>query len=227
MKTNRILIAIATLAYWAGLCNAIAFYDPGQQRWLNRDAIGERDGINIYIFVKNKPTCSWDAYGLFEGYPIWGGLEPPEGYLGPNKPSQGNCWRYACGDPKKIGENAGKNPPGWVPGLPGGNDPGGKKSCPELMNNLRKVGAKSTPCLSGYHRIVIQYADDIGSKHGRDFHFSREFPDGTWGDKSGSWCPEKRTGPDDISPGYVKCGELCVPDGWDTDKIPSNPILIY
>jgi len=78
-KTNVLLIVVALLAYWAGLCNASAFYDPGQQRWLNRDPIMERGfyytvhpefeylhgWVMDYTFVGNIPIDRIDAVGLW------------------------------------------------------------------------------------------------------------------------------------------------------------------
>ncbi|MBN9693777.1 MAG: RHS repeat-associated core domain-containing protein [Verrucomicrobia bacterium] len=43
------------------------FYDPTSQRWMNRDPIGEWDGLNIYVFVGNEPFSQWDSYGLLAG----------------------------------------------------------------------------------------------------------------------------------------------------------------
>ena len=63
-KTNTVLAVVAFLAYWIGLCNASAFYDPGTQRWLNRDPIDEDGGINLYRFVNNSPLGRFDPYGL-------------------------------------------------------------------------------------------------------------------------------------------------------------------
>ena len=63
IKSNAVLIVVALLAYWAGLCNASAFYDPGTQRWVNRDPIEEYGGINLFKFVKNNPTIFFDPYG--------------------------------------------------------------------------------------------------------------------------------------------------------------------
>lgn len=40
------------------------YYDPGTGRWLNRDPIGERGGVNLYGFVRNRPTAAVDALGL-------------------------------------------------------------------------------------------------------------------------------------------------------------------
>ena len=40
------------------------FYDPSLQRWLNRDPIGERGGINLHAFVFNDPLDQADRFGL-------------------------------------------------------------------------------------------------------------------------------------------------------------------
>jgi RHS repeat-associated protein len=40
------------------------FYDPTLQRWLNRDPIFERGGINLYGFVFNHPLNGIDPWGL-------------------------------------------------------------------------------------------------------------------------------------------------------------------
>ena len=50
MKTNTspVLIVVTLLAYWVYLCNASAFYDPGAQRWLNRDPLGEQGFTDLY-----------------------------------------------------------------------------------------------------------------------------------------------------------------------------------
>lgn len=42
---------------------ASAFYDPGLQRWVNRDPIEERGGINLFQFVGNDPMTRLDAFG--------------------------------------------------------------------------------------------------------------------------------------------------------------------
>jgi uncharacterized protein RhaS with RHS repeats len=43
---------------------ASAYYDPGLQRWLNRDPMGQRAGVNLYAFVVNQPVRSIDLWGL-------------------------------------------------------------------------------------------------------------------------------------------------------------------
>ena len=45
------------------------FYDPTQQRWLNRDPIEEGGGINLYRFVNNNSVNWIDGLGL--------GIQPP------------------------------------------------------------------------------------------------------------------------------------------------------
>jgi len=44
---------------------ASAYYDPGVQRWINRDPIGERGGLNLYCFVGNAPTGKIDPRGRY------------------------------------------------------------------------------------------------------------------------------------------------------------------
>jgi uncharacterized protein RhaS with RHS repeats len=53
---------------------ASAYYDPGVQRWINRDPIGRMGGANLYTFVRGCPVASVDRDGRIpiEGPP------PPE-----------------------------------------------------------------------------------------------------------------------------------------------------
>jgi RHS repeat-associated protein len=43
------------------------FYDPGAGRWLNRDPIGERGGVNLYGMVGNDAVNGFDILGLSVG----------------------------------------------------------------------------------------------------------------------------------------------------------------
>jgi len=46
-------------------CQAHAFYQPIQGRWLSRDPIGgEAGGVNLYVFVQNAPCGYWDILGF-------------------------------------------------------------------------------------------------------------------------------------------------------------------
>ncbi len=46
------------------------FYSPELMRWLNRDPIGERGGLNEYGFVGNDPMNRWDRLGLISIAPV-------------------------------------------------------------------------------------------------------------------------------------------------------------
>ena len=48
-----------------GVWSAYGFYDPGPQRWLNRDPVGEIGGMNLYAFVSNEPVGTTDDLGLW------------------------------------------------------------------------------------------------------------------------------------------------------------------
>ena len=39
------------------------YYDPAQGRWLNRDPIGYRGGVDIYHYVDNSPSVAVDPTG--------------------------------------------------------------------------------------------------------------------------------------------------------------------
>ena len=58
------------------------FYDPTLQRFLNRDPIGVRGGINLYRFVRNNPLRYVDPLGLQEGAEEM----RPEAEMGPPDP---------------------------------------------------------------------------------------------------------------------------------------------
>jgi uncharacterized protein RhaS with RHS repeats len=60
----RRCLPLLTLA--ASLQITLGYYDPAAQRWINRDPIGERGGINSQSIVSNKPTEQTDPLGLYE-----------------------------------------------------------------------------------------------------------------------------------------------------------------
>ena len=93
------------------------FYKPELGRWINRDPIEERGGLNVYVFLHNEPLASSDLHGLRrwrrcpEGQ-VWkqkenGEIPDPDGCSvppeiapalpgNPNDPT-GNCsFEYAC-----------------------------------------------------------------------------------------------------------------------------------
>ena len=57
---------------------ASAYYDPGVQRWLNRDPVQEHGGSNLYTFARNHPNNGIDPLGLSLGDgPSGGGIGGP------------------------------------------------------------------------------------------------------------------------------------------------------
>ncbi len=54
--------------YWDGEVGlyyyGYRYYLPELGRWVNRDPIGERGGVNLYTFVSNVPTSGFDLFGL-------------------------------------------------------------------------------------------------------------------------------------------------------------------
>ena len=62
---NTLLILIALLTNWAGLSNANAFYDPGTQRWLNRDPAGDE---SIIQQERKQRGIVYSQYLRFEAF---------------------------------------------------------------------------------------------------------------------------------------------------------------
>jgi len=77
MKTKTPFLAVITAVWLMTLTNSLAFYDPNVQRWINRDPIGEKGGINLFGFVANRAISRIDYLGLDN--PIMG----PGGAVGP------------------------------------------------------------------------------------------------------------------------------------------------
>jgi len=57
------------------------WYAPNLQRWLSRDPIAERGGINLYGFVGNDAVNGVDPFGLLNYYYSAGGFLEPSGYV--------------------------------------------------------------------------------------------------------------------------------------------------
>ena len=60
-------------------------YESRLQRWLNRDPIEERGGLNLYCFVVNTPISGRDSYGLDGGKCFLNSGLTPDGYQRPPK----------------------------------------------------------------------------------------------------------------------------------------------
>jgi RHS repeat-associated protein len=53
-------------------------YDPNTAKWLSRDPLGERGGINLYGYVGNNPIWAIDPFGLETYFTHYTGLD--DGY---------------------------------------------------------------------------------------------------------------------------------------------------
>jgi hypothetical protein len=76
------------------------FYDPGLQRWVNRDPIEEAGGIDLYIYVDNSPIDQLDPNGESPLIPIvaigiWlfsSGCKDAESIVDPPVEQPTDCW---------------------------------------------------------------------------------------------------------------------------------------
>src|SRR5258708_36684223 len=44
----------------------LRYYSPGAGRWISRDPIAEKGGVNVYGFVRNDAVNDWDLLGLVD-----------------------------------------------------------------------------------------------------------------------------------------------------------------
>ena len=63
MKTNRVILVLLALLGVTLVQTAQAFYNPSTGRWLSRDPIVEKGGINLVSFVANDSTDRIDSLG--------------------------------------------------------------------------------------------------------------------------------------------------------------------
>lgn len=94
------------------------FYSPPLMRWLNRDPIEEKGGINLYAFCENSPIAKNDSNGLAV-FVIkhFAGQTPPDGWEWPDSRAE-TKWTYPsyvvyglpCGE-NKIGYYVWIDPP--------------------------------------------------------------------------------------------------------------------
>ncbi len=64
MRMKLMLMSVLSLLVLLASREAQAFYNPSTGRWLSRDPIEERGGINLYGFVENSPVDLTDRLGL-------------------------------------------------------------------------------------------------------------------------------------------------------------------
>jgi RHS repeat-associated protein len=85
LKKPDITMAPLAAILWVFLSSSLtasAFYDPGSQRWINRDPVTEggfqlccqqargsgQEHANLYEFCGNSPVVQHDPFGLFLGW---------------------------------------------------------------------------------------------------------------------------------------------------------------
>jgi hypothetical protein len=61
-KSSWVFCSAVALVMFART-SASGFYDPGLQRWINRDPIAEQGGINLFAFAGNNSITKADKYG--------------------------------------------------------------------------------------------------------------------------------------------------------------------
>jgi hypothetical protein len=219
----------AQMRLWLGLLilggltlappRAAGYYDPGVQRWINRDPIEEEGGLNLYGVVANDPIGSTDSLGLDDDAtaPTY---NPGDWVNGGKNDGENNCCNYAYNLPGNA-----KLPDGRTvafnlqPGALGGKGSPGKMDCIELRKRVRAdylndpnmktpAGGK---CPSGYHAVKMKLsADGIG------FHLVRQDANGQWSEKPDMFQPVRKC-KDPNAPqekGEQDCGNICVPNTY-------------
>jgi uncharacterized protein RhaS with RHS repeats len=89
MKTKAWLLLM--LVWLFTLTNASAYYDPGAQRWINRDPIEEDGGLNLFASFANDPVNQRDAFGTdicVQNTPSVGGWHKRIAVGDPDKPEK-------------------------------------------------------------------------------------------------------------------------------------------
>jgi RHS repeat-associated protein len=185
-------------------------YSPTLGRFLQTDSIRFHAGdVNLYRYVGNNSLFWRDPYGLCPGC----GSKSID--WGSGGASKGNCWRYACDDPMKPGE---EHSP-----FPRGKDPGGHVTCDQVIAGTKAKGAtdpeKGGCCPKGF-RLIKAVIQDKTKPGWNDYHWYRYEGGGKWTHKPGSGKVEETKDPtkDAADRGYDKdCGNLCVHENADVD----------
>jgi RHS repeat-associated protein len=205
-------LGLLLLSQQCGQC----FYDPGLQRWINRDPIEETGGLNLYVAMVNDPVASVDALGLDATAPTY---NPADWSKGGKNAGENNCCNYAYNLPGNTQLPDGKYVPfNLQPGQLGGKGSPGKMDCIELRKRVKAdyhndpntktpAGGK---CPSGYHAVKLWLASD-----GIGFHMMRQDDTGDWSDKRDALGPVSKCNPKKPQDKNDQdCGNICVPNAY-------------
>jgi hypothetical protein len=185
---------------------ASAYYDPGVQRWINRDPMEEDGGLNLYADVLNDPIDRYDVLGL-EGKP-----QPPKWDPGAwSGREENSCCNYAYdrpGPPYRLY-------PGELGGMPDFSYKNGSVTCDEIArrtkadfpNNPNVGPPKGGKCPAGTHNTKAWIdADGVG------WHMQRQDDDGKWSEKPDALTKPQRCSPKKAQGYKTECPQICVPD---------------
>jgi hypothetical protein len=150
---------LCALGLWLlSQCCGQCFYDPGPQRWINRDPIGELGGQNLYAFAANDAVDLFDLFGLMDIQPPTS-TEPDRDCMAKCEAQYNSCVANATMASLGVGGAAGGGqifnktgikPPGGVAG--GGLS--GRFSSRTRLNNW--------PCGKTIGRVPVGTATLIG-----------------------------------------------------------------
>ena len=80
----------------------LRWYSPDLDRWLNRDPFGERGGINLYDYVRNRPIDLIDFFGLAPTLDLMKPGSSDDQYA-PNYPTDNSVYSvFSHGDPQFV-----------------------------------------------------------------------------------------------------------------------------
>jgi hypothetical protein len=116
-RTTRTAVPALVILAWLLLPQAAqCFYSPSTGKWLSRDPIEEKGGVNLHCFVQNRPVSAADSSGLsvIIGSPGSTVDRPIINYPGPALPPGSGG---PGGTPLPNTENSGQNCAGFVCGI--------------------------------------------------------------------------------------------------------------
>ncbi len=110
---SKFIIILLTMLSFSS-ATAFAYYDPGLQRWINRDPIGEKADCNLYEHVANSSINYIDSFGL----DIWAcihkttlyGIVSTHAFFWDDRPG---AYPHSCGRDQSNWDPIGTRPPAY------------------------------------------------------------------------------------------------------------------